>query len=56
MQKNALGFKAWGLQQGPKNKGKKKGSSAPQGGWPQWCEKVVVLICKIFEVRCKRMH
>jgi len=31
MQKNALGFQVWGLQKGQKNKGKKKGSSAPQG-------------------------
>ena len=31
MQKNALGFKVWGLQQGQKNKGKKR-AAVPPGG------------------------
>ena len=51
----------WGLRFGVCNKakkikGRKRAAVPPRGGGLQWCEKVVVLICKIFEVRCKRMH
>ena len=42
-------------KQGQRKQGKDC-SSAPQGG-PVWCgKKCGVLICKILEVRCKRMH
>jgi|OrbCmetagenome_4_1107370.scaffolds.fasta_scaffold13921_2 hypothetical protein len=55
MEKNALGFKVWCLQTRPKKAGKRLQQCPPGGPCVVW-QKMWVLICKILEVRCKRMH